>query len=123
MHRFFAANAGILLLCLGYIAAVMLICRAGKLRRFTGRTAALGRMALTNYLMHSVICTFLFKGYGFGLFGKIERSGQFLIVLTILVFQLWLSPLWLKHFRFGPVEWLWRSLSYRQRQPMRIQTN
>ncbi len=110
------------LIPLGYIGGIMLICRSGKLLRLTARLAAVGRMALTNYLMHSVVCSFIFFGFGLGLFGKVDRMGQFLVVLAIWVFQLWLSPLWLKHFRFGPMEWLWRSLTYWKIQPMRIRS-
>jgi uncharacterized protein len=111
---------GSLFLSLAYIAGIMLIWRSNLLPRFTRSLAAVGRMAFTNYLMHTLICTTLFYGHGFGLFGKINRTGQFLIVFLILAFQVWLSPLWLKHFRFGPFEWLWRSLTYRKFQPMRI---
>jgi uncharacterized protein len=111
---------GSLFLSVAYIAGIMLICRSGLMQRFTRSLAAVGRMAFTNYLMHTLICTTLFYGHGFGLFGKINRTGQFLIVALILAFQLWLSPLWLKHFRFGPFEWLWRSMTYRKFQPMRI---
>jgi uncharacterized protein len=69
--------------------------------------------------MQTVICTTLFYGHGFGLFGKVNRTGQILIVILIFALQMWLSPLWLKYFRFGPLEWLWRSLTYRKMQPMR----
>ena len=110
------------LIPLGYIAGIMLICRSGKLQRLTARLAAVGRMALTNYLMHSAICTFIFYGFGLGLFGKVDRMGQLLVVLVIWVFQLWFSPFWLKHFRFGPMEWFWRSLTYWKIQPMKIRT-
>lgn len=111
---------GSVFLSAAYIAGIMLICRSGLMERFSRSLAAVGRMAFTNYLMHTLICTTLFYGHGFGLFGKINRTGQFLIVVLILAFQMWLSPLWLKHFRFGPFEWLWRSLTYRKFQPMRI---
>jgi uncharacterized protein len=110
---------GGLFLAAGYIAAIMLICRAGLLQRLTTRLAAVGRMALTNYLMHGIIGSFLFHGHGFGLVGKVDRSGQILIVFAIWIFQLWYSPIWLKHFRFGPAEWLWRSLTYWKLQPMK----
>ena len=76
-------------------------------------------MALTNYLTHSIVCTTLFYGYGFGLFGQINRTGLAAIVLAIWIFQLIVSPIWLKYFRFGPAEWLWRSLTYWRIQPMR----
>jgi uncharacterized protein len=75
-------------------------------------------MALTNYLMQSVICTTLFYGWGFGLFGTLNRTPLAGIVLAIWVFQLLFSPLWLRFFRFGPAEWLWRSLTYWRLQPL-----
>jgi uncharacterized protein len=77
-------------------------------------------MAFTNYLMHTLICTTIFYGYGLGLFGRVERFGLMAFVLGIWILQLLVSPIWLKHFRFGPAEWLWRSLTYWRRQPMRI---
>jgi uncharacterized protein len=110
---------GSLFLGLAYLGGVMLICQASKLPTITRAFAAGGRMAFTNYLMQTVICTFIFYGHGLGLFGKVSRSGQFLMVFIIYIFQLWLSQLWLKYFRFGPVEWLWRSLTYKKMQPMR----
>ena len=76
-------------------------------------------MALTNYLTHSIICTTLFYGYGFGLYATINRSGLAAIVLAIWTVQLIISPIWLRYFRFGPAEWLWRSLTYLHPQPMR----
>ena len=76
-------------------------------------------MALTNYLVHSIIFTTIFYGYGFGLFGKIERFGLWGFVLAMWVMQLAISPVWLRNFRFGPAEWLWRSLTYWRRQPMK----
>jgi uncharacterized protein len=110
---------GSLFLAGAYLGGMMLICQSGKLPLLTRRLAAVGRMAFTNYLVQTVICTTLFYGHGFGLFGKIDRTGQILIVILIFALQMWLSPLWLKHFRFGPLEWLWRSLTYRKMQPMR----
>jgi uncharacterized protein len=110
---------GSLFLSAAYLGGIMLICQSGKLSFITRPLAAVGRMAFTNYIMQTIICIFLFYGYGFGLFGKVERIWQFLIVVVIYAFQLWISQLWLKHFRFGPLEWLWRSLTYRKMQPMR----
>jgi uncharacterized protein len=77
-------------------------------------------MALTSYLSHSLICTVLFYGWGFGLFATLTRFQLMGVVLGIFLFQLIVSPIWLKHFRFGPAEWLWRSLTYGKLQPMRI---
>jgi uncharacterized protein len=76
-------------------------------------------MAFTNYIMQTLICTTLFYGHGFGLFGQIERAGQAAIVVAIWALQLIVSPIWLRHFLFGPLEWLWRSLTYMRRQPFR----
>jgi hypothetical protein len=106
-------------IALGHVGLVMLIVKGGVIRRLTDRLAAVGRMALTNYLTHSVACTALFYGWGGGLFGKVDRTGLALIVLTIWIFQLIVSPIWLRHFRYGPAEWLWRSLTYWKLQPMR----
>lgn len=110
---------GGILLASGYIAGLMLICQAGRLKRFINGLASVGRMALTNYLMQGIICFFIFSRPGLGLCGRVERSGQFLIVLAILIFQYGYSGLWLKRFRFGPAEWLWRTLTYWKIQPLR----
>ena len=114
-----ANYVGSVLLSLGHIAVFMLIIKSGVLRNLMQRFAALGRMALTNYLMHSVILTTVFYGYGLGLYGTIPRLWQMLFVVAVVGFQLWFSPAWLQRYRFGPVEWLWRSLTYWQRQPMK----
>ena len=105
------------LVSLGWVGAVMLACKSAALAPITSRLAAVGRMAFSNYILHTVICTTLFYGHGFGLFGKVERVWQFAIVLVIWAFQLLLSPIWLRYFLFGPLEWLWRSLTYWQREP------
>ena len=76
-------------------------------------------MAFSNYLFQSVVTAILFLGWGFGLAGRFDYAGQLLIVVAIWVFQLAVSPLWLRRFRFGPAEWLWRSLTYWKLQPMR----
>ena len=104
----------------GYIALVMLLCRSARLPALRERLAAVGRMAFTNYLLQSLICTTLFYGHGFGLFGKVQRWQQVLITVAIWTILLVISPLWLRRFRFGPVEWLWRTLTYKKAQPMRM---
>ena len=96
----------------GYIGLLGWICQQGYLKSLTTRLSAVGRMALTNYLMHSLICAIIFTGLGFGLLGQFQRVELYAIVIGIWLFQLWLSPLWLMKFRFGPVEWLWRTLTY-----------
>jgi uncharacterized protein len=116
---FFFNFIGSLAVALGHIGLVMLASQRGVMPWLLARLAAVGRMALTNYLLQTLICTTLFYGYSFGLFGTINRTGLAGIVLAIWVAQLVWSPLWLKRFRFGPAEWLWRSLTYRKWQPMR----
>ncbi|MEM8765088.1 MAG: DUF418 domain-containing protein [Bacteroidota bacterium] len=81
--------------------------------------APLGRMALTNYLMQSLICCLIFKGYGLGLFGSMGPVFFTLIGLGILVFQILFSQWWLTQYQYGPAEWLWRSLTYRKKQPFK----
>ena len=76
-------------------------------------------MALSNYLFHSIVTSILFLGWGFGFAGRLDYAEQLLVVVAIWAFQLATSPLWLARFRFGPAEWMWRSLTYWERQPMR----
>ena len=105
---------------LGYAALVMLLVQFGRLPGLTARLAATGRMALTNYITQSLICTLIFYGHGLGLFERVAAPGRMGIVFGIWVLQLLWSPWWLKRFRFGPLEWLWRSATYMKRQPMRV---
>ncbi|MDE1037658.1 MAG: DUF418 domain-containing protein, partial [Phycisphaerales bacterium] len=81
--------------------------------------AATGRMALTNYLGQTIICTFLFYGHGLGWYNTFERVELLYVVGSIWIFQIIFSMLWLQSFRFGPFEWLWRSLTYFELQPMK----
>jgi uncharacterized protein len=104
---------------LGYIAIVMLVAKSGRWQGVVRPFAAVGQTALSNYLFQTIAATLIFYGHGLGLFGQVERTGQLLIVLAIWAVQLTFSPLWLRHFRFGPAEWLWRSLTYGRWQPMR----
>ena len=108
----FTYHFGRLFMGLGYLGLVILLIKIEKLESLRFRLACVGRMALTNYLMHSVIALFIFSGAGLGLLGKFSWSQLYLFVLLIWVFQLYLSPLWLKYFYFGPIEWLWRLLTY-----------
>jgi uncharacterized protein len=105
----------------GHIGLIMLICQANALPWLTRRLASAGRMALSCYLFDSIVCTTLFYGYGFDLFGSLHRPQLYAVVLAIWTAQLLVCPLWLEAFRFGPAEWLWRSLTYWKFQPMRRQ--
>lgn len=109
-----------LLMGVGYLAAIAGIVQTGRLLWLTHPLAAVGRMAFSNYIMHTVICTTLFYGHGLGWFGKLKRHELYYVVAAIWLLQLVVSPLWLRAFRFGPLEWCWRSLTYWRRQPMRI---
>jgi len=110
---------GSLLVALGWVGVVMLFCQGWSGSRLYRSLAATGQMALSNYLMQTLICTTLFYGHGFGLYGSVERTGQILIVFAVWAVQLLWSPWWMARFRFGPFEWLWRSLTYWRLQPMR----
>ena len=116
---FFFNYFGSVAVALAHIALVMSVVRSGALAGLRARLAAVGRMALTNYLMHSILLTTVFYGYALGLYGHVERFYQMGFVLAVWILQLAWSPWWLERFRFGPFEWLWRSLTYWRRQPMR----
>lgn len=103
----------------GHIALIMLFIKSGWLSILQKSLAAVGQMAFTNYIMHTIICNFIFLGYGFSMYGKLQRYELYYIVFSIWVFQLIISPIWLKYYRFGPLEWLWRSLTYWKIQPMK----
>ena len=109
---------GSLAVAFGHLGVVMLICRRAALSKLRARLAAVGRMALTNYLMQTILLTSVFYGYGFGLYGHVNRFTQMAFVPLVLALQLWWSPVWLQRFRFGPIEWLWRSLTYWRLQAM-----
>lgn len=89
--------------------------RASTARRLLALLAPVGRMALTNYLLQTSICVLIFYGYGFGYFGKIGATTATLIALAIFLFQILLSAVWLRYFSYGPMEWIWRQLTYRRR--------
>jgi uncharacterized protein len=103
---------GDLFVALGWVALVMLLCQRGWPLR---ALAAVGRIALTNYLLQTVICTTIFYGHGLGLFGRVDRAGQLAIVAGIWAFQLLASSMWLRYFAVGPAEWLTRWLVFKRR--------
>jgi len=101
----------------GWICLILLLARPDG--ALTTRLAAAGRMAFTNYLATSLICTTLFYGYGLGWYGHLSRWQLYPVVFGIWAAMLIWSRLWLAHFRFGPFEWLWRSLARGSFQPIR----
>jgi uncharacterized protein len=98
----------------------MLLSKGNIKNRLFNSLAGVGRTAFSNYLLQTVICTTIFYGHGLGLIGYVERGTQFLIVIAVWVFQIFITNIWLRYFRFGPAEWLWRSLTYWKLQPMKI---
>jgi len=108
---------GIPMLALGYAATVGLLVVDG--RRLVGLFAPVGRMALTNYLMHSALCVALSYGFGLALWWRIGASTAMAIAAAIIVLQIPLSAWWLSRFRFGPIEWIWRRLTYGRPLPLR----
>lgn len=109
---------GSLFVALAWTGIIMLLVKAGAVKMLINALSAVGQMALTNYLMQSIICTTIFYGHGLGLFGEFTYLQQFYVVLGVWAAELVWSPVWLKYFRFGPFEWLWRSLTYFSPQPM-----
>ena len=114
-------DVGRMAMAFGYIGLVMIICKLGILVWLRYALARVGQMALTNYLSQSLICNIIFMGFGFGLFAQLERVEIYYVVFGVWVFQILFSIYWLKHYRFGPAEWLWRSLTYKKKQPLKIQ--
>lgn len=110
---------GSLLVSLGWIGLLLLACNASCLGWLTRPLSAVGRMAFSNYILQTLVCTSIFYGHGLGLFGRVERVGQIAIVAAVWAVLLIFSSLWLRNFQFGPLEWLWRALTYWQRPPFR----
>jgi uncharacterized protein len=115
-----AGPLGTILLALGYAAAIIATANLARGKAWLGWAAPLGRMAFTNYLAQSVIFGWIFYGYGFGLFGRLGTVSALAIGIAVYVAQVLFSAWWLKRFRYGPVEWLWRTLMYGAAQPMSI---
>ena len=106
----------------GYASVLILAVKLNALGGLRRRLAAVGQMALTNYLFHSVLTSIVFLGWGLGFAGRLDYAAQLYFVVGVWIVQLILSPIWLARYRFGPAEWLWRSLTYWKRQPMRRDT-
>jgi uncharacterized protein len=107
-----------ILLALAYISAVLLWLKPRRASSLPG-FRAIGQMALTNYLVQSIVLSFVFYGYGLGLFGRIGSASAASLGLLLYPAQIQFSKLWIARYRFGPFEWLWRSAAYGQSQPIR----
>lgn len=104
---------------LGHASVSILLAKGASMTWLTDRLAAVGQMAFSNYISHSIIYALVFYAPGLRLFGQLQRYQLYYIVLGMWILSLAVSPIWLRYFRFGPLEWCWRSLTYWQRQPMR----
>jgi len=122
MTSYLTYDLGRIPMTLGHIGAIGLLYRLPALAGAMRTLAATGQMALTNYLSQSLICLFVFTGAGLARYGRLERHELYYVVLAIWIVQLIWSPLWLRRFRFGPAEWVWRSLTYWKLQPMKSES-
>ena len=107
------------LLSLGYAAAVILFVQSSRVVWFADRLAATGRMAFSNYLGTSIVCTLIFNGYGLGWYGYLQRWQCLIVVFAVWLLMLAWSKPWLDRFAYGPFEWLWRSAARGKLQPFR----
>ena len=103
----------------GHVGLAMLFIKSWLLKFLQKALAAVGKMTLSNYLFTAIFTTILFYGFGFGLYGQLERYQLYYIVAGFWIFQLIVSPVWLKYFKYGPAEWLWQSLTYQKIQDFR----
>ncbi|MCW9029430.1 MAG: DUF418 domain-containing protein [Kangiella sp.] len=112
-------NVAAIFIALGYVALLALWCKSSSNGKISKAFQAVGRMAFTNYIAQSLICTTLFYSFGFGLFAELSRLQLMGIVAIVFLLQLIWSPWWLKRYHYGPLEWLWRSLTYAKIQAFR----
>ncbi|PDW00396.1 DUF418 domain-containing protein [Candidatus Viridilinea mediisalina] len=108
---------------IAYLSAIVLLCQSVPWSRWLAYLAPVGQMGLSNYLFQSIICTFIFYGYGLGLFNQVGMAAGLLLTIVIYAIQIPISHWWMARFRYGPAEWLWRSLTYMRPQPMRRNVN
>lgn len=109
---------GSLLTSLGYVGLLLRLWQSGIMHGLFKRLIAAGRMAFSCYIAETMICTTIFYGHGLGLFGTVDRLGQMLVVMAVWIVLLIVAPLWLARFRYGPLEWLWRTLTYGRVEPI-----
>jgi len=108
-----------ILVALGHVSLIILLIPLQVVKKFFDAVGAVGKMAFSNYILQTMLCTLIFLGYGLGYFAHLKYYQLYFIVIAIWVVQLTSSALWLKYFQFGPFEWAWRSLTYWRLQPMR----
>ncbi len=104
-----------------YISGLSLLSLQEYGTKLLAPIALVGRIALSNYVMQSVVCALIFNGYGLGLFEKVGAAGLWGITFALYLVQILFSSWWLSRFQFGPLEWVWRSLTYGKKQPFVLQ--
>lgn len=114
-----AQTIGAPLLMLAYVSTFCLLAISPRWGKYLQVLAPVGQMALTNYLTQSIVCTLIFYGYGLGLFGQMGVAAGIGLTIAIYLLQIPISHWWMKRFKYGPAEWLWRSLTYLKVQPIR----
>ena len=102
-----------------YISIFVMLYRNIKPERWLSKFSPYGKMALTNYFLQSILGTMLLYGFGMGYIGELRNFHTFLIAIALIAFQMWTSKLWLDYFHYGPLEWLWRSLTFFKLFPMK----
>ena len=104
---------------IGILGLIMLLYKSNLFKWLFAMLRPVGQMAFTNYLMQSLMCGLFFYGYGFGMYSKLQRHEIYYVVGAVWAIQIIYSNIWLHYFRFGPMEWAWRSLTYWKRQPFK----
>ena len=122
-YAFFAGSQynywGSLAMAWAWICLILILCKALATHHIATRLALVGRMAFSNYIFETIICTTIFYGHGFGEFARFNRLQDAVVVLSVWIFLFIFSQIWLRYYYSGPLEWLWRSLTYQRRQPFR----
>jgi uncharacterized protein len=109
-----------LFMCIGHVGLIILLFKYGIFKRTFKLFSKVGQMAFTNYLMQSILCGFIFNGYGLGLFGQLERYQLYFVMIGVWIFQIIFSNYWLKRNSTGPLERLWRQLIYWGKMPVGV---
>ena len=104
---------------IGILGLIMLLYKSGLFKWLFALMRPVGQMAFTNYLMQSLLVGLFFYGIGFGMFGKLQRYEIYYVVVATWALEIIWSHIWLRYFRFGPLEWCWRSLTYWKLQPFK----
>ena len=110
-------------LCFFFMTSIIFLYQNKRWKLKLKPLAYMGRMALSNYLLQSIICTTIFYSYGFGLYGKVDPTLGLIFSIAIFIIQIFISKSWLRHYQFGPVEWIWKCLTYGKSFRMKQEIN